>query len=77
MSCFHLRDESNNFSFHNPKSERKLRRRSERCVLCQYGLWSFQAGGTKLRSFLPKNQRNQRLMGRCQKLGIILENKVI
>ena len=26
----------------------------------QYGLWSFQAGGTKLKSFLPKNQRIQR-----------------
>ena len=25
--------------------------------LWQYGLWSFQAGGTKLERFLPKNQR--------------------
>ena len=24
--------------------------------LWQYGLWSFQAGGTKLERFLPKNQ---------------------
>ena len=28
--------------------------------LWQYGLWSFQAGGTKLESFLPKNQHIQR-----------------
>ena len=26
----------------------------------QYGLWSFQAGGTKLERFLPKNQHTQR-----------------
>ena len=26
----------------------------------QYGLWSFQTGGTKLESFLPKNQHTQR-----------------
>ena len=24
--------------------------------LWQYGLWSFQTGGTKLENFLPKNQ---------------------
>ena len=29
-------------------------------VIWQYGLWSFQAGGTKLERFLPKNQHNQR-----------------
>ena len=35
------------------------------CVWClsasvwQYGLWSFQAGGTKLERFLPKNQHTQ------------------
>ena len=28
--------------------------------LWQYGLWSFQAGGTKLERFLPKNQNTQR-----------------
>ena len=28
--------------------------------LWQYGLWSFQAGGTKLERFLPKNQHSQR-----------------
>ena len=28
--------------------------------LWQYGLWSFQMGGTKLESFLPKNQDTQR-----------------
>ena len=26
----------------------------------QYGLWSFQMGGTKLERFLPKNQHTQR-----------------
>ena len=26
----------------------------------QYGLWSFQTGGTKLDRFLPKNQHTQR-----------------
>jgi hypothetical protein len=28
--------------------------------LWQYGLWSFQTGGTKLERFLPKNQYTQR-----------------
>ena len=28
--------------------------------LWQYGLWSFQAGDTKLERFLPKNQQTQR-----------------
>ena len=26
----------------------------------QYGLWSFQTGGTKLERFFPKNQHTQR-----------------
>ena len=26
----------------------------------QYGLWSFQVGGTRLERFLPKNQHTQR-----------------
>ena len=30
------------------------------CVLWQYGLWSFQAGGTKLERFLPNNEHTQR-----------------
>jgi hypothetical protein len=30
------------------------------CRVLQYGLWSFQAGGTKLDRFLPKNQQTQR-----------------
>ena len=30
------------------------------CSLWQYGLWSFQMGGTKLERFLPKNQQRQR-----------------
>ena len=29
-------------------------------LLWQYGLWSFQMGGTKLEIFLPKNQHTQR-----------------
>ena len=29
-------------------------------MLWQYGLWSFQTGGTKLERFLPKNQHTQR-----------------
>ena len=39
----------------------------------QYGLWRFQAGGTKLERFLHKNQHTQRkflsfgLMASCQK----------
>ena len=28
--------------------------------LWQYGLWSFQMGGTKLERFLPKDQHTQR-----------------
>ena len=30
------------------------------CTLWQYGLWSFQTGGTKLERFLPQNQHTQR-----------------
>ena len=30
------------------------------CELWQYGLWSFQVGGTKLERFLNKNQHAQR-----------------
>jgi hypothetical protein len=29
-------------------------------ILWQYGLWSFQTGGTKLEIFLPKYQHTQR-----------------
>ena len=29
-------------------------------TLWEYGLWSFQTGGTKLERFLPKNQHSQR-----------------
>ena len=29
-------------------------------IVWQYGLWSFQTGGTKLERFLPKNQHTQR-----------------
>ena len=30
------------------------------CKVWQYGLWSFQTGGTKLESFLPKNHHTPR-----------------
>jgi hypothetical protein len=30
------------------------------CSLWQYGLWSFQTGGSKLERFLHKNQHTQR-----------------
>ena len=53
------------------------------CELWQYGLWSFQARGTKLERFLNKNQHAQRKLlnfefwinsaiASCQKQGIIL-----
>ena len=29
-------------------------------LLWQYGMWSFQAGGTQLEKVLPKNQHSQR-----------------
>ena len=29
-------------------------------VVWQYRLWSFQAGGTKIERFLPKNQHTQK-----------------
>ena len=38
----------------------KKRTASVACLLWQYGLWSFQTGGTKLERFLRKNQRIQR-----------------
>ena len=31
-----------------------------KCTVWQYGLRSFQTGGTKLERFLPKNQHTQR-----------------
>ena len=34
--------------------------RTHASILWQYGLWSFQTGGTKLEIFLPKNQHTQR-----------------
>ena len=43
----------------------------------------YSSGGTKLERFLPKNQHTQRkllhfgFVGRCKKLSIILESKVI
>ena len=30
------------------------------CIIWQYGLWSFQTGGTKLERCLPKNQHTQK-----------------
>ena len=51
----------------------------------QYGLWSFQTGGTKLERFLPKNQHTQRKLlnfenwfsGEVSKIGHHLVSKVI
>ena len=35
-------------------------------TLWQYGLWSFQTGGTKLERFLPKNQHTKgQLISKC------------
>ena len=53
--------------------------------LWQYGLWSFQAGGTKLERFLHKNQHTQRKLlnfdfwinGELSKTGHHFSNKVI
>ena len=54
-------------------------------LLSQYGLWSFQAVGTKLEIFLPKNQLTQRKLlnfenwfnGELSKIGHHFSNKVI
>ena len=51
--------------------------------LWQYGLWSFQAGGTKLERFLHKNQHTQRKLlnfefwinGELSKIGHHFSNK--
>ena len=53
--------------------------------LWQYGLWSFQAGGTKLERFLHKNQHTQMKLlnsefwinGELSKIGHYLSNKKI
>ena len=55
------------------------------CRIWQYGLWSFQAGGTKLERFLHKNQHFQRKLlnfefwinGELSKIGHDFSNKVI
>ena len=55
------------------------------CWLWHYGLWSFQAGGTKLERFLHKNQPTQRKLlnfefwinGELSKIGHHFSNKVI
>ena len=54
-------------------------------TIWQYGLWSFQAGGTKLERFLPKNQHTQRKLlnfefwinGELSKIGHHFSNKEI
>ena len=58
---------------------------SDRPPIWQYGLWSFQAGGTKLERFLHKNQHAQRKLlnfqfwinGELSKIGHHFSNKVI
>ena len=55
------------------------------CLLWKYGLWSFQAGGTKLERFLHNNQHTQRKLlnfefwinGELSKIGHHFSNKVI
>ena len=58
----------------------------ESCTLWQYRLWSFQGRDTKLERFLSKKSTVVKwnywilrigVMASCQKLGIILEKKVI
>ena len=52
-------------------------------MLWQYGLWSFQAGGTKLERFLHKNEHTQRKLlnfefwinGELSKIGHHFSNK--
>ena len=46
----------------------KIKLYTDECLLWQYGLWSFQTGGTKLEKFLPKNQYTQK--GNCGILRI-------
>ena len=60
-------------------------RPEKRLSVWQYGLWSFQAGGTKLERFLHKNQHTQRKLlnfefwinGELSKIGHHFSNKVI
>ena len=41
-----------------------------RCWVWQYGLWSFQAGGTKLERFLtPSTSQNEILTGKAEGEG--------
>ena len=40
----------------NKQDYRNFEKRSNSCLVWQYGLWSCQTGGTKLERFLPKNQ---------------------
>ena len=54
-------------------------------TLWQYGLWSFQVGGTKLERFLHKNQHTQRKLlnfefwinGELSNIGHHFSNEVI
>ena len=41
----------------------------------QYGLWSFQTGGTKLERFLPKNQHTQRKLLNFENSMLIFRQK--
>jgi hypothetical protein len=53
--------------------------------LWQYGLWNFQAGGTKLKRYMHKNQHTQRKLlnfefrinGELSKIGHHFSNKKI
>ena len=65
------------------KGDKNLNARN--CALWQYGLWSFQAGGTKLERYLHKNQHTERKLlnfefwinGELSKIGHHFSNKVI
>ena len=60
-----IEDNERRNGFDAPKEKRNRQRDIERHDvgggpwLWQYGLWSFQAGSTKLERFLPKNQHSQ------------------
>ena len=57
----------------------------KRSTIWQYGVWSFQAEGTKLERFLHKNQHTQRKLlnfefwinGKLSKIGHHFSNKMI
>ena len=51
-------EENSNSIFNQPHFKSEVKKRK----LWQYGLWSFQTGGTKLERFLPKNQNTKEII---------------